>query len=207
MDTKWGTFLLKVLHGLLRRAYPSITPDDDDVGAAITVKQEWFALLDRFPRMADVTRYAMMHFLNAHYPPDVEFVVAPDALANFTPVLDEFVAAFHGGEGYWSLPTRAKLEALDKHLNRAMRKVLVPAVHVLPREGDADDQPDPDAECPPFREVELDDYHPVNSSAAPPTTQPAAPKFTRPVKASKDDSDSDAEFVPANADLSQFSRA
>lgn len=216
MDTKWGTFLLKVLHGLLRRAYSDVKADDDDVDAAIVVKQQWFELLDRFPRMDAVTRYVTMHFLNAHYPPDVEFVVPPSALATFAPVLDAFVAGFHDAEGYWSLPVRDKLAALDKHLNRALRKVVVPVVAVVPREGDATDQPDPDAECPPFREIELDGYHPVNPNPAPPeppakpSPSPAAkpaPKPGRDRAVKKGDPDSDDEFVPAGADLSQFSRA
>lgn len=212
MDNKWGSFLLKVLHGLLRRAYTTIKPDDDSVSAKLVVRQQWFELLDRFPRMNEVTRYTMIYFLNKHYPVGVQFMVSPITLSNFGPILDEFVTAFHGVKKYWSKPMNVKLDILNKLLNGAMERVILPTVHVLNQDvPDEDDKPDPDAECPPTREIDLDDYHPVSQSSTntSPMTKPKSKRqlvtTKKVVVASESDSDDDAGFVPDTADLSQFS--
>jgi len=204
MDTKWGGFLLKVLHGLLRRAYATIKPDDDNVTAGIVVKQQWFQLLDRFSRMDDVTRYTIAHFLNKHYDVGVEFVVPPATLSNFGPVLDEFVSEFHGVKKYWSKPMNVKLDILNRLLTRAMENVILPTVHVVHQDDSDEDNPDPDAECPASREIDLDDYHPV-SAPKPAKSNPIVSATKKVVVASESDSEDDAGFVPDNADLSKFS--
>jgi hypothetical protein len=196
MESKWGTFLLKVLHGMLRRAYQHVAPGDDDDAVVVAAKQQWFDVLDRFPRLDDVARYTLAFLLNEHYAADVEFTVPKAAMANFMPVFDEFVEAFHASSvPYWTLPMTAKLHHLAKLLRGAFRAVVVPQVRLAVQEP-AVDTPDPDAECPPFREIDLDADHPVSGAHRPAPDSPATPS---PRPASQPAPDSPATPSPRRA--------
>jgi len=190
LQNEWTQVVLKALHRILQKveAHCGVTTQlskvkndnssdsdssDDERDTQLAAKElknatleAWRQISDSVPHLDTAANYMMGQYLHTQAAPDEEFVVVLSRLPPFEIVLLSFINNMHDNKAallkYWTLPLQRKHQVLSDNLRTVLKKLVLPAMKRMKRDGTMQLHADVDAEDP-VRTVYLDEVHPLSN--------------------------------------------